>query len=64
MVSFPSLERIVPGMEEAREAFPGKGKEKDHLKDVFDWKSLLFVQMAFSKQLVQFELLHKGGNHW
>ena len=44
---FPSLERIVPGMEEAGEAFPGKGKEKDHLKDLFDRDSFLLVNIAF-----------------
>jgi len=50
-------------MEKTREAFPGEGKEKDHLKDFFDWDPLLFVNMTFPKQLVQFELLHKGGKH-
>ena len=40
-----------------------KDQEKDHLKDVFDWESFLFLDRTFSKQLVQFELLYKGGKH-
>jgi len=34
------------------------------MKDLFDWDPLLFVNMTFPKQLVQFELLKKGGKHW
>ena len=51
-------------MEKARETFPGEGKEKDHLKDFFGEDSFLFLNIPFSKELIQFELLQKGGKHW
>ena len=61
---FLSLKNGILGAKYPRDVFSGKDKEKDHLKDVFDWEPFLFVHMAFSKQLVHFKLLHKGGKHW
>jgi len=60
---FLSLENGMSGLEKTSNVFLSKDQEKDHLKDVFDWEPFLFVHMAFSKQLVHFELLHKGGKH-
>jgi hypothetical protein len=51
------------GLEDARNVFLSKDKEKDHLKDVFDWYSFLFPDGTFLKELVQLKLLHKGGKN-
>jgi len=61
---FLSLENEIFRAENARDVFSGKDKQKDHLEDVFDRYSFFFTDRTFSKQLVQFELLYKGGKHW
>jgi len=48
-------------MEKAREAFPGEGEEKDHVKGLFGGNPFLFVNISFPKELIQLELLQKGG---
>ena len=59
---FLSLKNGIPGVEINRDTFLNKNENEDHLDDVIDWIPF-FVYLAFSKQLVQFELLHKGGKH-
>jgi len=63
---FLSLKNGMSGLEveDTRDVFLSKSEKKDHLKDVFHWYSFLFTDGAFTKKLVQFKLLHKGGKHW
>lgn len=60
---FLSLENGMSGLEKTRDVFSGKDQQKDHLEDVFNRDSFFFTDGTFSKKLVQFELLYKGGKH-
>jgi len=60
---FLSLKKGMSRLEKTSNVFLSKDQEKDHLKDVFDRYSFFFTDRTFPKQLVQFELLKKGGKH-